>query len=81
MFYYFRVALIIMKQHAYTRFYIQPKGRYHLKNRHLEILGYEVCLIKRNEWMNLLYAGERLDFLRELIREQMKETLKYDKKR
>lgn len=61
-----------MKPHAYTRFYIHLKGKYQLKNKHLELLGYEVCPIKLNEWNNLLYAGERLEFLRKLIGQDTK---------
>lgn len=67
-----------MKQHSYTRFYKHLKGRYQLKIRHLEILGFEVRHINSNEWVNLLYARERLDFLRNLIGQDKKEALKYD---
>lgn len=38
-----------------------------MKNRHLEILGYEVGIVKFSEWTNLLYSVERLDYLRKVI--------------
>lgn len=66
-----------MKPHSYTRFYKHLKGRYQLKSRHLEILGYDVRLINQNEWSNLLYACERLEFLRDLVRKDMEDVVKY----
>lgn len=73
-----RMALILMKPHSYTRFYKHLKGRYQQKKRHLEILGYEVRQIDQNQWINLLYADERLDFLRNLIDLEVTRNLKND---
>lgn len=38
-----------------------------MKKRHLEMFGYTVSFINIDEWMNLLYAGERLDFINSKI--------------
>lgn len=69
-----------MKPHSYTRFYKHFKGRYQHKNRHLEILGYEVRHIDQNQWTNLLYADERLDFLCNLIDNKVKKNVKNEVK-
>ncbi|KAJ8982983.1 hypothetical protein NQ317_001423 [Molorchus minor] len=58
-----RLALLLVRQHSFTRFYTHLKGKYQLKRRHLEMLGYGVVIIKFNEWINLLYAEERLEFV------------------
>ncbi|KAJ8944774.1 hypothetical protein NQ318_003642 [Aromia moschata] len=62
-----RVALLLMRQYGFTRFYTHLKGKYQLKKRHLEMLGYTVSVIKFNEWINLLYAEERFEYLSKMI--------------
>ncbi|KAJ8931919.1 hypothetical protein NQ314_015117 [Rhamnusium bicolor] len=62
-----RVALLLLQQHAFTRFYTHLKGKYQFKRRHLEMFGYGVAIIHFNEWINLLYAEERLEYLSKLI--------------
>ncbi|CAH1976024.1 unnamed protein product [Acanthoscelides obtectus] len=62
-----RIAILLLRPYCYTRFYSHPKGKYQHKKRHLEMLGYEVSMVKFTEWINLLYAEERLEFLSDLI--------------
>nr|CAH7738645.1 unnamed protein product [Callosobruchus chinensis] len=62
-----RVAILLLRPYCYTRFYTHPKGKYQHKKRHLEIFGYEVSIAKFTEWVNLLYAEERLEFISNLI--------------
>ncbi|VEN57777.1 unnamed protein product [Callosobruchus maculatus] len=62
-----RVAILLLRPYCYTRFYTHPKGKYQHKNRHLEMFGYEVSIAKFTEWVNLLYAEERLEFVSNLI--------------
>lgn len=38
-----------------------------MKIKHLEIMGYNVSLIQFEEWSNLLYTSERVDYLKKLI--------------
>nr|XP_023011925.1 FAST kinase domain-containing protein 1, mitochondrial isoform X2 [Leptinotarsa decemlineata] len=62
-----RVAVLLVHQKAFTRFYVHLKGEYQMKKRHLEILGYEVAVLKYHDWSNLLYSSERIDYLKDLI--------------
>nr|CAI5839576.1 unnamed protein product [Callosobruchus analis] len=61
------VAILLFRPYCYTRFYTHPKGKYQHKKRHLEMFGYEVSVAKFSEWVNLLYAEERLEFISNLI--------------
>lgn len=45
------------------------------------MLGYEVRCLNLHEWTNLLYAGERLEFLRKLIGQDHKRESQYSEKR
>ncbi|CAG9835779.1 unnamed protein product [Diabrotica balteata] len=62
-----RVALLLVHQYAFTRFYSHLRGTYQMKIRHLEIMGYSVSIMKIDEWTNLLYASERIEYLKKLI--------------
>ncbi|KAG5885899.1 hypothetical protein JTB14_012146 [Gonioctena quinquepunctata] len=62
-----RMALLLIHQHAFTRFYTHLKGKYQMKKKHLEMLGYGVSILNANEWSNLLYSSERVDYLTDLI--------------
>ncbi|KAB0797302.1 hypothetical protein PPYR_08296 [Photinus pyralis] len=62
-----RIALLLMKENAYTNLMVQLKGYQQLKKRHLEILGYRVASVNIKKWNSLLYGAERLEFLNNLI--------------
>ncbi|XP_030763577.1 FAST kinase domain-containing protein 1, mitochondrial isoform X2 [Sitophilus oryzae] len=62
-----KLAILVKYPRSYTRFSVQLKGQDELKNRHLEILGYKVKIIKWEEFKNLLYAGERIEFINNVI--------------
>ncbi|CAH1124143.1 unnamed protein product [Ceutorhynchus assimilis] len=62
-----KVAILLIGDSAFTRFYNRLKGKQAMKNRHLEILGYKVKMVAKNEWNNLLYARERIDYVKQLV--------------
>ncbi|CAG9857060.1 unnamed protein product [Phyllotreta striolata] len=62
-----RVAILILKQHAFTRFYSHLRGTYQMKIKHLEMMNYNVSVVKFCDWANLLYTSEKLEFLNNLI--------------
>ncbi|XP_018563846.1 FAST kinase domain-containing protein 1, mitochondrial [Anoplophora glabripennis] len=62
-----RVAILLLRQRAFTRFHVQLKGTYQLQKRHLEIFGYEVAVVNFSEWVNLVHGGERLEYISKLI--------------
>ncbi|CAG9819769.1 unnamed protein product [Phaedon cochleariae] len=71
-----KIALILTRKYTYTRFYAHLKGKYQMKKRHLEILGYTVSILNVNEWINLLYSVERLEYLNTLICPEKVETVR-----
>ncbi|CAH0560501.1 unnamed protein product [Brassicogethes aeneus] len=62
-----KIALLLVRPHVFTKFYINLKGKFQMKKRHLEMFGYTVSIINIDEWLNLLYAEERLEFLKNKI--------------
>lgn len=65
--YNFRVAILLLKPSAYTKINVQLKGRYQLKTRHLEILGYKVLPINLSEWNSLIYGEQKVEYISKLI--------------
>ncbi|KAF2905968.1 hypothetical protein ILUMI_00199 [Ignelater luminosus] len=62
-----RVAILLLKPSAYTRINVQLKGKYQLKKRHLEILGYRVLPINVSEWDSLIYGEQKVEYINKLI--------------
>ncbi|KAH1026677.1 FAST kinase domain-containing protein 1, mitochondrial isoform X1 [Dendroctonus ponderosae] len=62
-----KYAILIKPMNAFTRLYVRLKGEHALQNRHLEMLGYKVKIIRWSEWENLLYAKERVDYIEQLV--------------
>lgn len=58
---------MLLRQQSFTRFCVNLRGKYQLKIRHLEILGYEVAVINFNEWVNLIHGEERLEYISKVI--------------
>lgn len=46
---------------------VQLKGKYQMKKRHLEMLGYRVILINFSEWICFYFPDERIDFISKLV--------------
>lgn len=59
-----------MDESAYTKGIVQLKGEHAIKIRHLEMLGYEVAVVSRIEFMSLRDNKSRVEFLRRLIWKQ-----------
>lgn len=59
-----------MDQSAYTKSTVQLKGKNAMKIRHLEMLGYEVAVVNRMEFMALGDNKSKVEFLRRLIWKQ-----------
>lgn len=72
--YYFRVAVLLLRQNAFTRFCVHLRGKYQLKKRHLEIFGYEVAVVNFSEWIGLLHAEERLKFISKAMSSSKRNT-------
>ncbi|XP_060531544.1 FAST kinase domain-containing protein 1, mitochondrial [Cylas formicarius] len=64
-----KLGILLVNDSYYTRFYTHLKGRYQMMIRHLEILGYKVKVVRYNEWINLLYASERIEFVTNVVRQ------------
>ncbi|KAF7283270.1 hypothetical protein GWI33_001040 [Rhynchophorus ferrugineus] len=62
-----KLALLIKYSDSYTKNCVHLKGQDMLKNIHLEILGYKVKIIKWDDFANLLYSVERVEFIRNII--------------
>ncbi|XP_056644212.1 FAST kinase domain-containing protein 1, mitochondrial isoform X2 [Diorhabda sublineata] len=76
-----RMALLLVRNYAFTRLYIHLRGTYQMKIRHLEIMGYNVSIMKFDEWTNLLYSSERIEYLKKLIWPDNWETVRCISKR
>ncbi|KAK5643072.1 hypothetical protein RI129_006917 [Pyrocoelia pectoralis] len=62
-----KIAMLLLKENAYTNAKVQLKGYQQLKKRHLEILGYQVAAVNLKDWNSLLYGAEKVKFLHKLI--------------
>nr|XP_008192822.1 PREDICTED: FAST kinase domain-containing protein 1 isoform X1 [Tribolium castaneum] len=62
-----RLALLLLPEFACTKIVTRLKGPFQMKKRHLEILGYKVIFVKSSDWIELYYAEDRVDFLKQLI--------------